>query len=209
MSYSLDRQKSASLTALLEKKKHWKYVNNNEYNLIHLFWFTADVEYEWKNMLCKLGEREQAHYRCTTTMMAHPEQLCSFSPPREKMGMRLPWRSVHPRTLRPKRSVHLTNHLLWQFATVTFRLKVDGLSVHPKLWQSDLVNLDSLSQCDKSSHCNFFPKSVTFCPLFLSNFAATFHPNETKGLFFQKICPFLLTFTCDNWPFKGRVWAQW
>ncbi len=119
------------------------------------------------------------------------------------------WRSVHPQTVhatfRPTLSVHPTNCLLWHFTTVTFRLKVDGLSVHPKLWHSDLINLDGLSQCDKPSHCN-----TVFCPKvcdilsahFSSNFAVTFHPNVTKGPFFPKFRPFLLTFTCDNWSLK-------
>ncbi len=53
-------------------------------------------------------------------------------------ALSVPRRSVHRQTdhttFRPKRSIHPTNRLLWQFTTVTFRLKVDGLSVHPKLW---------------------------------------------------------------------------
>ncbi len=96
-------------------------------------------------------------------------------------------------------STHPTNHLLWQFATVTFRLKVDGLSVHPKLWKSDLVNLDGLSQCDKSFH-----KVCDILSAFLSNFAVTFHPNKTKGLFFKKILTclnhVLLTFVGKTTP---------
>ncbi len=70
------------------------------------------------------------------------------------------WRSVHPQTdhvtFRPTLFVHPTNRLLWHFTTVTFRLKVDGLSVHPKLWHSDLVNLDGLSQC----HCDILSQSL-------------------------------------------------
>jgi hypothetical protein len=35
----------------------------------------------------------------------------------------------------------------------------------------------------------------------------TFCPNVTKGPFFRKIRPFLLTFMCDNWSLKGHVWT--
>jgi hypothetical protein len=81
-----------------------------------------------------------------------------------RKGILVPWRSVHPRIdhaiFRPKLSVHPTNRLLWHSTTVTFRLKVEGLSIHPKLWHSDLVNLDGLSQCDKPSHCNILSQSL-------------------------------------------------
>ncbi len=71
----------------------------------------------------------------------------------------MPRRYVHPQTdhvtFRPARYVHWTNRPLWQFttvtlrpcdifllwhsdsvtfSTVTFRLKVDRLSIHPKKW---------------------------------------------------------------------------
>ncbi len=76
----------------------------------------------------------------------------------------VPRRSVHRQTdhatFRPKRSVHPTNRLLWQFTTVTFCLKVDGLSVHPKMWHSNLVNLDGLSQSDKPTHCIVLTQSL-------------------------------------------------
>ncbi len=80
-------------------------------------------------------------------------------------GPRLvPRRSVHwltdHVTFQPKRSIHPANRLLWQFTTVTFRIKVDGMSVHPKLWHSDLVNLDSLSQSDQPTHCNILTQSL-------------------------------------------------
>ncbi len=81
-----------------------------------------------------------------------------------RMIRQVHWRSVHPQTdhvtFRPTLFVHPTNCLLWHFTTMTFRLKVDGLSVHPKLWHSDLVNLDGLSQCDKTSHCNILSQSL-------------------------------------------------
>ncbi len=82
----------------------------------------------------------------------------------QKNVFSVPWRTVWPRTDQaifwPKRSIHPTIRLLWQFTTVTFRLKVDGLSVHPKLWHSDPVNSDGLSQCDKPSHCNILSQSL-------------------------------------------------
>ncbi len=76
--------------------------------------------------------------------------------------------------------------------TVTFHLKVDGLSVHPKLRHFNLVNLDGLSQTDSNL------KSVTFHPRIFCPTAMTFRTNVIKGQFFRKNRPFLLTFTCDN-----------
>jgi hypothetical protein len=109
---------------------------------------------------------------------------------------RVPWRSIHPRTdhatFQPKRSTPPpTNRLLWQFITVTFHLKVDGLSVHPKLWHSNLVDLVGLSQFSKPSHCNILSQSLWhFVHSFSSNFAVSFCPNVTEGPFFQKILHF-------------------
>jgi hypothetical protein len=53
--------------------------------------------------------------------------------------------------------------------------------------------------------------TVIFCPkvcdilsaYFSSNFAVRFRPNVTKGPFFLKTRPFLLTFMCDNGSLKG------
>ncbi len=85
----------------------------------------------------------------------------------------MPWPSVHTRTdhftFWPKHSVHPTNRLLWQFSTVTFHPKLDGLSIHLKLWQSNLVNLNGLSQCDKPTDCNILSQSLWHfvCALFI------------------------------------------
>ncbi len=89
-------------------------------------------------------------------------------------------------TIQPKWSVHPTNRLLWQFTTVTFHLNVDELSVHPKLWHSDLENLDSLSQCDKNRPTVIIYSKVSdiLSPYFLSNFAVTFCPSVIIGAFF-------------------------
>ncbi len=118
------------------------------------------------------------------------------------------WRSVHPQTdhvaFQPTLFVHPKNRLLWHFTTVTFRFKVDRLSVHPKLWHSDLVNLDGLSQCDKPSHCNILSQSLWhFVCVFFVQLSVTFRPNVTKGQFFMNIRQFLFTFTCDNGSLKG------
>ncbi len=101
-------------------------------------------------------------YVCTSIYCMNIQRV--YTVKQSKSLLQVPWRSVHRQTdhatFRPRRSVHPTNRLLWQFTTVTFRLKVDGLSVHPKMWHSNLVNLDGLSQSDKLTHCIVLTQSL-------------------------------------------------
>jgi hypothetical protein len=55
-----------------------------------------------------------------------------------------------------KRRVYPTNRLLWQFATMTFWFKSDGLYVHPKRWHSSLENFDGC-------HGAIFQLAVIIC----------------------------------------------
>jgi hypothetical protein len=118
------------------------------------------------------------------------------------------WRSVHPRTdhatFRPKLSVHLTNHLLWQFAPVTFRLRVDGLSIHPKLWHSNLVNLDGLSHCDKPSYCNILSQSLWhFVCVFFVKLCCDILSQRNKRSIFPKNSPISAHFPVWQLILKG------
>ncbi len=90
---------------------------------------------------------------------------------------------------------------------VTFCLKVDGSSIHLKLWHSNLVNLDDLSLCDKPTHCNILSQSLTFCPhYFIPTLLWHLMPLQSRSIF-PKHLAILLNFSCDDWSSKGRVWA--
>ncbi len=120
------------------------------------------------------------------------------------------WRSVHPQTdhvtFRPTLFVHPTNRLLWHFTTVTFRLKVDGLSVHPKLWHSDLVNLDGLSQCDKPSHCIILSQSLWhFSRVFFVQLCCDILSKRDKRSIFHKNLPVSAHFHVWQRILKGTV----
>ncbi len=114
------------------------------------------------------------------------------------------WRSVHPQTdhatFRPTLSIHLTSRLLWHFTNMTFRLKVDGLSVHPKLWHFDLVNLDGLS------HCSILSQSLRhFVRVFFVQLCCDISSQRNKRSIFLKNSPIFAHFHGWQLILKGHL----
>ncbi len=96
----------------------------------------------------------------------------------------VPRRSVHRQanhtTIRPTLSVHPTIRRLWQFASVTFWLKVDGLFVHPKIKHFVLKTWMCCHVETLRPTVIFYPKvdvilSMYFCPTLLWHFVPTWY----------------------------------
>jgi hypothetical protein len=103
----------------------------------------------------------------------------------------VPRRSVHRQTnhatIQPTLSIHATIRWLWQFASVTFWLKVDGLFVHPKIEHFVLKTWTGCHVETLRPTILFYPKvGVILSRYFLSNFAVTFCPYVIQGTFFWK-----------------------
>jgi hypothetical protein len=128
--------------------------------------------------------------------------------------------TIRPPTNRPRDISTQTKRPPDKPSAVTFYYcDIPSLSgrivLHPKLWHSDLVNLDGLSQCDKLSHCNILSQSLWhFVRVFFVQLCCDILSQRNKRSIFPKNSPIsahfhvwqlILKGPCMNLMYKAQL----